>query len=266
MEAGGGSALPCDTLDGVMLRCSKRGWPRKAAHAGEAELKAHEKASSYKELDDTRCDRRKSRAIPCARVDCCNAKSCDVPHASAAICERSPSLAARREKDGNDDHERGTDQPGCPRGDLGRNERQRSRRDALAQAARPGRRGGPLPPRPARAAPPGRSRPRRPGPRPRRPAGARPPSRPRGGGPGLRPGREQEEGAELPGPEVAGPAAASPSAHRLEPRARRGYPRHGPVPRLPDFPRRRPAPAVFSALLCTCISFPGLTKVSTFRG
>src|SRR3954454_4557938 len=81
MEAGGGSALPCDTLDGVMLRCSKRGWPRKAAHAGKAELKAHEKASSYKELDDTQCDPRKSRAIPCARVDCCNAKSCDVPHA-----------------------------------------------------------------------------------------------------------------------------------------------------------------------------------------
>src|SRR3954452_17248715 len=49
VEAGGGSALPCDTLDGTMLRCSKRGWPRKSAHAGnaagKAELKTREKAS-----------------------------------------------------------------------------------------------------------------------------------------------------------------------------------------------------------------------------
>jgi hypothetical protein len=90
MEAGGGSALPCDTPDGVMLRCSKRGWPRKSAHADKAGLKAHEKASFCRELDDTRCDPRKDRAIPRARVDCCNAKSCDVPQASVAICERSP--------------------------------------------------------------------------------------------------------------------------------------------------------------------------------
>src|SRR4051812_5145132 len=90
MEAGGGSALPCDTPDGAMLRCSKRGRPRKSAHAGKAGLKAHEKASSYKELDDTRCNPRKGRAISRVRVECCNAKSCDVPQASVAICERSP--------------------------------------------------------------------------------------------------------------------------------------------------------------------------------
>src|SRR3954454_21942257 len=88
MEAGGGSALPCDTPDGAMLRCSKRGWPRKSAHAGnaagKAELKAHEKASFRRELADTRCDPRKDRLIPRARVECCNAKSCDVPQVRRA--------------------------------------------------------------------------------------------------------------------------------------------------------------------------------------
>src|SRR3954469_604453 len=100
MEAGGGSALPCDTPDGGMLRCSKRDWPRESAHAGKAGLKAHEKASFCRELDDARCDPRKGRAISRARVECCNAKSCDVPQASVAICERSPSSTASWEKHG----------------------------------------------------------------------------------------------------------------------------------------------------------------------
>src|SRR3954454_11944297 len=73
-----------------MLRCSKRGRPRKSAHAGKAGLKAREKASFCRGIDDTRCDPRKGRAISRARVECCNAKSCDVPQASVAICERSP--------------------------------------------------------------------------------------------------------------------------------------------------------------------------------